>query len=396
MSTFTHQNTSITFNADGTVNHVVYTATQPLLSVIATRLQGLQLTPGGVTLPAGLVSIIVELLDSIAAIPAAEAAKKVYLADHIFGHLIIDSPIPNPKLKVAISSEILRVVENWEATHEIVHKGTPYYFLAETYLAQGDIPSAYIYFFNALEQDRINFPTVGKNVRTGAAYLTTSLVDDINNALYNQVVVPLRTYLQSFITHYCLSTGSTLSLNSVDNRFLQHNDFEDIKRFFVASIHEIYHLAPLNSTHLINNDYSKLKISDTLFNLSLILDQILQKRFLAAATRYEKNMANAIYRLALQLTWTNNTADRDARTFIGHISPNLNSGTPDQILPSILDGTATFHGNVLTPQQKAVFLAYHLRNFGGHNIGTQDILVNRYGEILLTIMDAILTSIEVL
>ena len=394
MSTFNHQNTSIIFNADGTINNVVYTATQPLLAVIATKLQGLQFTPLGITLPAGLVNIIVELLDSIAAIPAAQAAKKVYLADYIFGHLIIDSHLPNPKLKAAISSEILRVVENWEATHEMVHKGTPYYFLAATHLAQGDIPSAYIYFFNALEQDKINFPTIGKNVHAAPAYLTTSLVDDRINALYNEVVIPLRAYLQGFLTQYCARTGSTLSLSDLDTRFLQHNDFEDIKKFFVASIHEIYHLSPLNSSHLINNDYSKLKISDTLFNISLILDQILQKRFPAAGPRHD--MANAIYRLALHHIWTTERLDNDAGVFLRQITPKLNSGPPDKILPSLLDGTATFRGNALNPQQKAIFLAYHLRNFGGHNINTQSILVNRYGEILSAIMDAIFTAIDVL
>jgi hypothetical protein len=285
----------------------------------------------------------------------------------------------------------MRVVENWEATHEIVHKGTPYYFLAATYLAQGDIPSAYIYFFNAIEQDKINFPTIGKNLHAAPAYLTTSLVDNRNNALYNDVVIPLRAYLQSFLTQYCAKTGSTLSLSDVDTRFLQHNDFEDVKKFFVASIHEIYHLSSLNSSHLINNDYSKLKISDTLFNISLILDQILQKRFPAAGSRHD--MGNSIYRLALHHIWT---VDNNARVFLNHIIPKLNSGSPDQILPSILDGTATLNGNALNPQQKAIFLAYHLRNFGGHNIDTQNILVNRYREILTTIMDAFFTAIDAL
>jgi hypothetical protein len=396
MSTLTHQNTIVSFNADSTVSQIIYTSSQPLLAVIQNRLQGLQIGPQGVILPPGLVAIVRELLDTIATVPTAEANKKVILADYVFGHLIISPVIPNPKMKVAISSEILKLVQNWEATNGPIHKGTPYYFLAETYLAQGDIPSAYIYFFNAIEQDKTNFPAISKDYRTGAAYLTTSLVDNINNALYLQVVVPLRAFLQNYITQFNAVTGEAITIQMVDQRFLQEDNFEDEKRFFVAAIHEIYHLAPLNSTNLINNDYSKLKISDTLFNLCLIVDQILEKRFLATATRHDRKMANALYQLALHLRWTTAATDRNGGEFVSHVTPLLNDGTPDQVLPSILNGVATLNGNTLTEKQKAVFLAYKLRNFNAHNIEGQSILVTRYPDILSCIMNAFLVAVSVL
>ena len=64
--------------------------------------------------------------------------------------------------------------------------------------------------------------------------------------------------------------------------------------------------------------------------------------------------------------------------------------------PSFLDNTATFNRNPIDAKKKAIFIAYHLRNFGGHNIKGQDILVERYIDILCSVMDAFLLSIDVL
>jgi hypothetical protein len=175
---------------------------------------------------------------------------------------------------------------------------------------------------------------------------------------------------------------------------LQADAVEDIKRFFVATFHEIYHLAPLNSSRMINNDYSKLKVIDTIFNLSLIVDQLLEYRLLTNAPR--KDMANAIYRLALHLNWTTSTSHNNVRRFLRAIQPNLNVNSPDQVVPSLLNGQATFDGRNITPDMGAVFLAYHLRNFAGHNIEGQDVLVERYTEVLNHVMDALFIAIEAL
>jgi hypothetical protein len=392
---YRHRNIVATFNQNRDVSQITYDG-HPLLTAIAPTIQGIQLTPQGIILPASFQNMIIELLELIASLPPEQPALKINLADVVFGHLIVEPATPNPKLKSAISQEILGIVRAWESSHEPVHKGTPYYFLAETFLSQGDIPSAYIYFFNAVEQDKTNLPTVGRHYQSGAAYLTTSLVDDDHNALYLQVVIPLRHYLQEFINRYNTRTNNGLDIQTVDNRFLQDPPLEDIKRFFVANFHEIYHLAPLNSSTMINNDYSKLKISDTLFNLSLIVDQVLQKRFLQGTANRDKNMANAIYRLGLHLRWTDTATDGDAGQFGRAISPHPNSGAPDQVLPHFLDNTATFHGNLLDSKKRAMFSAYHLRNFGGHNIEGQNVLVTRYPDILDAMMDALFVAIEAL
>lgn len=145
---------------------------------------------------------------------------------------------------------------------------------------------------------------------------------------------------------------------------------------------------------MINNDYSKLKAIDTLFNLGLIVDQILEYRFLQGST-LRKDMANAIHQLALHLKWT---TEQDIRKFLSEIQPTPNPpSTPDTFLPCILNGTVTFEGNPLNDyKMKAVFVAYHLRNYGGHNLVGSNILINRYQTILDMVYDSFFTSMEVL
>jgi len=396
ISFFTHGNVRVTWNSNNSVQGITYNG-QRLIDTLNSIVNRIQVTPQGIVIHPRLRTVLTELLDTISALPTARADLKVYLADAIFGHFLIDSVPPNSKLKIAILQElVLKEVWNWENTHETIHKGTPYFFLTREFLSQGDVPSAYVYMFNAVEEDKRNTPAIGRDFRNSPAYLTSSLIDNNQNMLYNDVVIPLRTYLQNFITQYNSKTGDNLTIQDVDTKFLQVEDFEDIKRFFVANLHEIYHLRYLNSLQLINNDFSKIKISDTLFNLCLIIDQILAHNFLTTYRPREKKMANAIYELALHLNWTDGTIDPNAGSFTGKINPHPNSGNPDAILPSFLDNIATFDNNPIDSKKTAIFIAYHLRNFGGHNIIGQDVLVTRYQDILRSVIDAFLLSIDVL
>lgn len=217
-------------------------------------------------------------------------------------------------------------------------------------------------------------------------------MDNIDNALYLPVVVPLRKHMQAFLGGYKSRSNSNLTMQAVDGKFLQADPLENIKRFFVAVFHEIYHLAPLNSTKMINNDYSKLKIVDTLFNLGLIVDQILEYRFLGGVV--EKKMASGVFQLALNEGWTNPISCPDPGAFLRKIKPALN-GLPDIVVPYLLDGTATYDGSlILDAKMRAVLLAYHLRNYGGHHLEGSTILVSRYNEVLNLVMDALFVAIE--
>jgi hypothetical protein len=388
----------ITWFPDDSVNKITYQG-EPLNTAINDRLQLQQTAEGGIVLAPELCHLLDDLFEAVVSLPATEPRKKLALADTIFGHLVIReyATTPrNPKLRSAIWRAILDHVWRWEDSNEDLHKGAPYYYMGETYLESGDIPSAYMCLFSGLEEDQRNYPAISKNFKEGPAYRTTSLVDNVGNRLYEAVVVPLRGALEILMRDYNARTGALISMQMLDDKFLQAEPLEDVKRFFVANFHEIYHLAPLNSTRLIRNAYSKLKVADTLFNLSLVVDQILKYRFLRDAPAKEKKMANGVYQVALYLGWTTRAKCGNAGRFLDKATPDLNVGSPDQILPSILEGTATHDGMVLNAKQSAIFTSYHLRNYGGHHIEGCDILIDRYSDVIKLVMDAFFLSVECL
>lgn len=388
--------------ADGSVDRITYNG-QSLREAVTRIMQPLQAS----TIPLAILftpeqkTLIDNLLTSVSSLPARDEAGKVLLADKIFENLNLrESPEnpPNPKLRSIVWKAILDQVWRWEdSQHKEIHKGTAYFFMAESYLEQGDVPSAYICLFNALKQDEQNCHSIGKNPKDRPTYLTTSLVDRADNAFYYSVVLPLRGMIHNFINGYntrMSRTNGKLSIALLDKKFLQADLLEWIKRFFVPTVHEIYHLSFLNDTRMINNDYSKLKIIDTLFNLSLIIDQILEYRFLQTLPKKDRDMGKAVYQLALCIPWTTKAKDPDAGVFIKRVKPMLNNNSPDQVLPALLDGSATYDGVSMDWGMRAILGSYHLRNYAGHNIEGSNVLVERYQEILNLEMDAFFISIE--
>ena len=144
-------NVTVTWNANNEVSGITYNG-QRLIDVL-NPIQ-IQFTPQGIQIPTTLTSILIELLDTINAIPPNRRDLKLRLADCIFGHFLLNTGIPNPKLRAVFLQKLMKDVWSWETTHELVHKGTPYFFLTREFLSQGDIPSAYVYMFNAVEEDK--------------------------------------------------------------------------------------------------------------------------------------------------------------------------------------------------------------------------------------------------
>jgi hypothetical protein len=52
--------------------------------------------------------------------------------------------------------EVLAITREWEDKQSTkIHKGTPYFFLAENYLLTGDRDLAFMYLYNAISDDRM-------------------------------------------------------------------------------------------------------------------------------------------------------------------------------------------------------------------------------------------------
>jgi hypothetical protein len=383
----------ISYNPDGTVSSISYNQLT-LLDAIKQTGKGITYTHRQVKLPTTLVTIIDDVLDEITRLPHTDNHKKLYLADKLFEHINFDTGIPNPIFRHSLYKTILEHVISWEKSHESIHKGSLYYFMSESSFRSGNITAAYTYLYNAVEEDKQYYGYISKSYYDSPAYKTSSLIDDPNNYVYTDEVKTLRDMLRNYILDYNTHNSKSFTIHDLDIKLLQNKNLEDIKRFFVSTIREIYDLNSFNISGLLLNDYSKLKIVDVVLNLALVVDKLLEHKFTGVLQK--KNMANAIYQLALFLKWTSTTGSKDVRLFLRLIKPSLNSGNPDKILPPILNNSATFEGIALSDSQKAIFATYHLRNYASHNIKGNAIVVTDYNRVMSLIMDALFLSLEIL
>ncbi len=332
--------------------------------------------------------------------------RKVNLATKVFESIAIFFSRFDAKERSQLWIGIMKKVWLWESSHEVVHKGTPYYLMGETYLALGDVSSAYISFFNAIEEDKRSYKIIRKRRKLAPAYLVTSLVDNKENALHKPVVVPLRKKLASYVRTYNIKTGENLSLNILDRRFLKSVKLDIEKRFFVPTFHEIYNIDPLHLSKMIENEYSRLKIFNIWFNLSLIIDMVLQKKLLprAAVTttnRTQPSMSMGVYRLAILSGWA---TGRDSMNldllrglsggFVGKLRPTVYRKSLEMFLPGYLDGTCTYDNRPMGYKMQAIIVAYRLRNFGAHNLGGTSIISKRYYEVLELLIHALFVAIS--
>jgi len=111
----------VTWNVDDSVNAITYQSMQ-LIETVNQRLK----TAGF----RALQNLIEDLLNTVAALPPTDMKRKIFLATKIFEHLNVVTKPPNPKLQIQFWNAIMQQVWAWEDSHEKVHKGTAYYFMA--------------------------------------------------------------------------------------------------------------------------------------------------------------------------------------------------------------------------------------------------------------------------
>lgn len=287
---------------------------------------------------------------------------------------------------VSFWQDVISTTLKWESqnTPLTVHKGTPFFFLAHNCLQNGDRDNGFTYLYNALEDDKklpsLNYP------ENAPAYLTAIMSQKPKNFMFPQVV-DLRLYLSSFLSNYN-QIFPKVTMYDFDSKFLENVDLFDVAAFFVYNFKFVYDQSKNTSTSLLQNDFSRLKILDLFFNFGLIIDEIL--RYAIAPQGTTSMMKESVARWAnSEYAITQNAFDN----LIGSNGLNLNSSTPDTVIPLLLSNIQNPSQNI--PKEVYIMiLAYKLRNHGGHNIHQQNILSTRYDEILENLLFALFLSIH--
>lgn len=285
--------------------------------------------------------------------------------------------------------EVLSLTHRLEKdTGKSVHKGSPYAFLAYTYLMIGDISTGFSYIYSAVEEDRrLNdvCPAI-KYPDNAPVYLTATLVPDKRNIMF-PLVSEVRLALEDYLNLYHSEFGSTLSMTEFDRRFLHNPDWETIKYYFVLAFWTIFEYRRKVTLDLMQNDFSRLKNADWLFSLCLVINRLLHEHpyYTCPSGYLGPEITNYVTRKGLM-------RQNDFEAL--RAQENFNRASPDQLIPRLLSASLQYGGVQVRREIQYLLVAWKLRNFSGHNIQIQNVIASRFEEIVKVLMCDIFLLVE--
>lgn len=293
------------------------------------------------------------------------------------------------RLGISFWRQILDFVNNWQEHNDgvFIHKGTPYYFLAENYFLVGDLDSAFTYLHNALKIDEQTWQWE----REGhvGAYSLSKMIDDPYTQM-NYLTKKHRNQLDEFIRKFNSEFGD-LTLEEISNKFLKNElKYHIAGYFFVFTFHSLIHYKNNLKLETPENYFSKLRNLDMIFNLCLIIDDILRNRFLEGYSDDKKYISNGIHEYCLRkFNFDYQTFQKEWK----HLE-KFDRSNPDKTIPLLLEKREEYNGNVLPKEVYTLMLAHYCRNIGAHSLNENSIFVTNYEKIINELMMALFLSIK--
>jgi len=292
-------------------------------------------------------------------------------------------------LAIQLWRKVLSLAYEWEqTTGKHIHKGSPYAFIARTYLIVGDISTGFSYIYNAIEEDRkLNdvCPQI-KYPNNAPVYLTATLVPDSRNFMF-PLVSAIRSALEGYLGIYRREFGSKLSMEEFDERFLHNADFEPINYYFVLTFWMIFEHQCKVGHDLMQNDFSKLKNADWLFSLCLVLNRLLDEH-----CDYKDTSGHLGPEIIQYVTKKGLMTQRDFEDLRKRVK--FKQASPDQIIPKLLSLSLQYNSVRVSREVQYLLVAWKLRNFAGHNIQIQDVITSNFEDIVKVLLCDIFLIVE--
>lgn len=344
-----------------------------------------------VRLPEGYDTLLEKTFDVISTLYSNDnGCLAAYLSSYIFESMIPywKCLLHNGKHILAIQfwRKVISITHEWERkTGKHIHKGSPYAFIAMTYLIIGDVDTGFSFIYNAIDDDielnkvcpQLNYPA------DAPVYLTASISSNIHNIMA-PLVNEIRSKLSNYIESYNQEFGKSFTMDDLDNLFLQNSNLDTLKYFFVFNVWSIFEYQRKVNQNLMQNDFSKLKNSNWLFGLCLVIDKLLHN-----LPKYcDRYLGTEIINLIDKKKWMTKA---DINKLIKN--EKIQNDDPDNVIPKLLT-PFQYQGNYVQKEIKYLLIAWNLRNFAGHNVHLQDVIVREFENILKILIYDILLILE--
>ena len=370
------------------LRHVIRSA----FDSISLQINTLRPDQGTVALPNCYSDLFSDVFDAVGVLhTGGDACLAAFLATFLF-----DSVTPMWKalidraqhlLAIHLWTAILGLAADWEQRSAVlIHKGSPYAFLAYTYLMIGDFDSAFSYIYNAIEEDRrlgsacptINYPA------EAPVYMTATLRDSQTNLMWPNVAA-IRDAIQSEIAGYDKRFGRAFSLDDFDTQFLRNPRLEAVAFFFVFTFWSVVEHRKRVDLSLMSNDFSRLKNARWLFGLCLVVDRLLHEHPDYTDKYISGQIAKFVEKRQLMPSC-------DLSRLI--CATGVASAHPDNLLPGLLSGSLIHENRTVPLEVQHLFVAWNLRNYAAHNINTKRVIGEQFDGIVSALLYCIFLILE--
>lgn len=277
----------------------------------------------------------------------------------------------------------LRIAYSWEkSNNKVLHKGTPYYFMGVSKVASDDLDEGFLYFHQALEEDK---RTYGVSQPPTPAYAFVTL-DFNQNQFFVARVKQISAYLDQHIAAYRSQSGSTLTLADLKRRFLGVVQIEEAVFSFVVLLHKLFAHSVLDQ-RLKKNTMATLQDVNLLFSLLLVIDATIRNKDTLVG---DKLFRDFMIFLSKNSKPTLNIRDADLKELTGKFENDF-QGTLRLLVASKYTPTS---GTKFTAIEEDIAIAHGLRNLGAHRIEFQPSITDNFEEILQRMLNLLFFSVE--
>lgn len=298
-------------------------------------------------------------------------------------------------LGIYLWKAVLRITKEWEGNNSLkIHTGTPNFFLSENYFLIGDRDLAFVYLYDALEDDKLlnkSAPIFEYPLKAPASYTATMNPTKDNHMYY--IVKELRDRLDIYITKFNATFTANFTIEDFDKKFRLNAALGDVVTYFVYNFMYLAILEKNIEARSIDNDFSRLRSLDLFFNFCLVIDETLKVLYKIAVTSSAQDQRM----MSDNITWLCRDHKRwmqDLTGFWGENGLKLNESAPDVIIPRLLAMNESWNTQIVTKEIYPFLIAYKFRNYGGHNISQQKVISKEYAKILDHLMFALFLAIR--
>jgi len=291
------------------------------------------------------------------------------------------------RVAIVFWRKVFEIVQEWKSQNPnvFIHTGTPYYFLAETYFLVGDYDSGFTYLHNAIQIDKQSWQWDSPG-HIGA-YSFAKMIDDPRaqmNYLTQNIRTELIKYLEKFNTEH-----DSLTISEFDNKFLKNEEkYDIIGYFFTATFFTIIHNQRNSQLETNENYFSKVRSLDMIFNLCIIIDKILKRRF------FQETESVDIHQGISKLFEMNQWTDYGALYHNWKNQGKYDENHPEISIPLFLNKQENYGTQRLPNGSYVMLLAQYCRNLGAHTLNENSVFVENHDKIINDLMMALFFSVK--